>query len=73
MSIDTPVCELRAAAPTRRQEPPRRGPVDAAFMFSDLEPAMQTGLRDPEVLRDLAQRRLTLAGHGDDMGAELGD
>lgn len=33
---------------------------------------MQAGLRDAEVLRDLAQRGFTLAGHGDDVGSELG-
>jgi hypothetical protein len=32
----------------------------------------QADLEDPEVLRDLAQRRLGLAGHGDDVGTELG-
>lgn len=50
----------------------RRRPAGTVLAVGDLEPAMQAGLRDPEVLRDLAQRRLTLAGHGNDIGSELG-
>jgi hypothetical protein len=30
--------------------------VDTVFAVGDLEPAMQTGLGDPDVLRDLTQR-----------------
>jgi 6-phosphogluconate dehydrogenase len=37
----------------------------------DLEPAVQAGLGDPEVLRDLRDRRLALAGDRDHVAAEL--
>ncbi|SBS76249.1 hypothetical protein MHPYR_320076 [uncultured Mycobacterium sp.] len=50
----------------------RAGPVAPFLAVGDLEPAVQAGFRDAEVLRDLAQRRLTLAGHSDDVGSELG-
>lgn len=50
----------------------RRGPVVFIPTASDLERGMQAGLRDAEVLRDLARRRLALASHGDDVSAELG-
>ena len=39
--------------------------ADAVFEVGDLQPAMQTGLGDPEVLRDLGDRRLALAGDRD--------
>ena len=50
----------------------RRGPAKTVLAVGDLEPAVQAGLRDPEILRDLAQRCFALAGYGDDIGSELG-
>jgi hypothetical protein len=43
--------------------------VDTILAVGDLEPAMQASLG---VLGDLAQRGFALAGHGDDVSAELG-
>jgi hypothetical protein len=47
---------------------PRAGSVVDA---GEPEPAVQAGLGDPEVLRDLGQPSLTLAGNRDDIAAEL--
>ncbi len=41
----------------------------AVFDIGLLGPVMQTGLRNPEVLRDLNQRSLTLTGHRHDIVA----
>ena len=50
----------------------RRGPPGTVLTVGDLEPSMQTGLGDAEVLRDLTERCFTLAGYSDDVGSELG-
>jgi hypothetical protein len=46
--------------------------VDTVFAVGDIKPAMQAGIGNPEVLRNLSQRRFTLAGNGDPVSAELG-
>src|SRR4051812_39326819 len=47
----------------------RRG--EAVLAVGDLQPALQTALRDPEIAGDLGDRRLALAGHGDHVTPEL--
>jgi hypothetical protein len=44
---------------------------EAVLAVGDLQPALQAGLRDSEVSGDLGDRRLALAGHGDDVTTEL--
>lgn len=39
--------------------------------IGDLQPALQTGFRDSEVLRDASDRRLALAGDSDNVATEL--
>ena len=41
----------------------RGGWSEAVFPIGDLQSALQTGLRDPEIAGDLGDRRLALAGH----------
>ena len=43
----------------------------AVFDISDVQPIPQPRLADPEVLRDLSDRSLTLTGHGHHIVAEL--
>lgn len=44
--------------------------VDTVLAVGDLQPAMRAPFRGPEVLRDLTQRGLALAGDGDDVAAK---
>lgn len=62
----------RSCAATSSAAAAGPGPARAVLAVGDLEPAGQAGLRDAEVLRDLAQRRLTFPGHGDDVSTEVG-
>ena len=46
--------------------------ADTVLDIGEFQPAVQTRLGDPEILRDLSQGRLALAGHRDHVTAELG-
>jgi hypothetical protein len=45
--------------------------IDAVLAVGDLEPAVQAGFGDSEILRDLTDGGFALTGHGDDVAAEL--
>src|SRR6266566_5962704 len=45
--------------------------VSRGLALSQLEPAVHAGLGDPEILRDLGQRSLALAGDRDHVPPEL--
>jgi hypothetical protein len=49
----------------------RHGATSAVLAVGDPEPAVQAGFGDAEVLRDLADGGLALAGYGDHVAAEL--
>src|SRR4051794_31831761 len=65
-------CGVRGSRfPDRRRRRPARGSGDAVLPVGDLQPPGETGLRDPEVPRDLSDRLVTLPGNCDHVAPEL--